>query len=361
MRYNKVCLESFGLTLPEEIVTTRQIERSLAPLYERLKLPEGRLELMTGIRQRRFWAPGTLPSDKSAVSAQRAIDAAGIERRDIGALIHASVCRDHLEPATAARVHHLLGLPQECLLFDVSNACLGILNGMVLLANMIELGQIRAGLVVGTECGRDLVDESITRKSSKESFASLTIGSGSCAVLLVDRQRSRTDNRLLAAVAQANTLHHRLCHSTAGDEGADGTRPLMQTDSETLMREGVATGAATFEQFLVETDWTREEIDKTFCHQVGVAHRRLMFESLGLPVAKDFATVELLGNTGSVAVPISMAMGLEADHVARGDHVAMMGIGSGINCLMLAAQWQRSLIGGERGLFDSERVSAVTG
>ena len=370
MRYSKVCLESFGYALPEEMVTTRQIEQSLAPLYGRLGLPEGRLELMTGIRERRFWAPGTLPSDKSAVSAQRAIDAAGIERRDIGALIHASVCRDHLEPATAARVHHLLGLPQECLLFDVSNACLGILNGMVLVANMIELGQIRAGLVVGTECGRDLVentietlnrDTAITRDQVKLAVASLTIGSGSCAVLLVDRQRSRTDNRLLAAVAQANTLHHRLCHSTAGDDGADGTRPLMQTDSETLMREGVATGAATFEQFLVETDWTREEIDKTFCHQVGVAHRRLMFESLGLPVAKDFATVELLGNTGSVAVPISMAMGLEADHVARGDHVAMMGIGSGINCLMLAAQWQRSLIGGERGLFDSERVSAVTG
>ena len=130
MRYDTVCLESFGYALPEEMVTTRQIERALAPLYERIGLPEGRLELMTGSRERRFWAPGTLPSDKSAVSAQRAIDAAGIDKRVVGALIHASVCRDHLEPATAARVHHLLGLPQECLLFDVSNACLGILNGI---------------------------------------------------------------------------------------------------------------------------------------------------------------------------------------------------------------------------------------
>jgi 3-oxoacyl-[acyl-carrier-protein] synthase-3 len=368
MRYDKVCLESFGYALPEEIVTTLQIERALAPLYERIGLPEGRLELMTGIRERRFWKPGTRPSEKSAVSAQRAIDAAGIDKRDIGALIHASVCRDHLEPATAARVHHLLGLPQECLLFDVSNACLGILNGMMLVANMIELGQIRAGLVVGTESGRDLVentietlnrDTSITRNQVKLAVASLTIGSASCAVLLVDRRLSQTNNRLLAAVAQTNTDHHELCHSTAGDDGAGGTRPLMQTDSETMMHAGVATGAATFEQFLMETDWTRDEIDKTFCHQVGVAHRRLMFDSLGLDLDNDFPTIETLGNTGSVALPISMAMGLEAGHVERDEQIAMMGIGSGINCLMLAARWQRSLVGGERGLFDSKQMAAV--
>ena len=54
MRYQNVCLESVGATLPDEIVTTAEIERRLAPLYERLRLPEGRLELMSGIRERRF-------------------------------------------------------------------------------------------------------------------------------------------------------------------------------------------------------------------------------------------------------------------------------------------------------------------
>ena len=179
--------------------------------------------------------------------------------------------------------------------------------------------------------------------------------------MLVNRELSKTNNRLLGAVAQTNTDHHELCHSTAGDDGVDGTRPLMQTDSETMMHAGIATGAATFEQFLMETDWTREAIDKTFCHQVGVAHRRLMFESLGLEVDRDFATIETLGNTGSVALPISMALGLEAGHVERDEQIAMLGIGSGINCLMLAARWQRSLVGGEGGLFDSQQMAAVTG
>ena len=55
MRYQNVCIESFGYTLPEEIVTSDEIERRLQPLYQRLRLPEGRLELMTGIAERRFW------------------------------------------------------------------------------------------------------------------------------------------------------------------------------------------------------------------------------------------------------------------------------------------------------------------
>ena len=101
MRFQNVCIEAFGYTLPDEVVTSEEIERQLEPVYRRLKLPAGRLELMTGIRERRFWPRETLPSGPSTTSAERAIAVAGIDRREIGALVHASVCRDHLEPATA--------------------------------------------------------------------------------------------------------------------------------------------------------------------------------------------------------------------------------------------------------------------
>ena len=65
MQYKNVCLEAFGYVLPDEVISSSQIETWLAPLYQRLRLPEGRLELMTGIRERRFWPAGMLPSEKS--------------------------------------------------------------------------------------------------------------------------------------------------------------------------------------------------------------------------------------------------------------------------------------------------------
>jgi len=357
MHYQNVALESFGYTLPDDVVTSTEIEARLAPLYERLRLPEGRLELMTGIRQRRFWSPGTLPSTKSIESAERAIAAAGIDRAQIGALVHGSVCRDFLEPATACRVHHALGLSEQCVIYDVSNACLGLVNGLLQVANMIELGQIRAGLVVGSEGGRELVentiealnrDTSLGRADIKPAVASLTIGSASCALLLTDRELSRTGNRLTAALARANTHHHQLCHSRGSDEAAaDGMRPLMDTDSERLMQEGIATGEVTFRQFLLECGWNVDQIDKSVCHQVGLAHRKLLLESLGLASAIDYTTVEWLGNTGAAALPVTMALAAQRGHLTAGDRVALLGIGSGINCVMLSVHWQQALVGGE--------------
>jgi acyl-CoA:acyl-CoA alkyltransferase len=344
MNYRRVCIESFGYTLPDEVVTTAELERRLAPVYERLRLPEGRLELMTGIRERRFFPERTRPSSVSIESARRAIVASGIDLRQFGALVHGSVCRDFLEPATACRVHHGLGLPPECMIYDVSNACLGLLTGIVQLANMIELGQIRAGVVVGSECGRELVENTIallngntalTRESIKPYIASLTIGSASAAIVLCDEELSQTGNRLTTAMVQCDTTQHELCQS-------QGLESVMQTDSEELMRQGVAAGVATFERFLAAAGWEPSEINRTFCHQVGTAHRKMMLEALGLDPANDFATLETLGNTGAVALPVTMALGIESGRLRPNDRVAMLGIGSGINCLMLGVEWQKS-------------------
>ena len=361
MKYKNVCIESIGFTLPSESWTSAEIESKLASLYERLRLPEGRLELMTGIQARRFFPGDVMPSDISVVSCQSALDVAGIDRREVGALIHGSVCRDFLEPATSCSVHHRLKLNDQCVVYDTSNACLGIINGMIQAANMIELGQIQSALIVGTENGRQLVentietlnaDRSMNRKQIKLVVASLTIGSASAAVLLTHRDVSRTGNSLLGASSVANTVFHDLCHS-GQDEAGDAMRPLMTTDSERLMHEGVKTGMENFEKFLVEMDWERDQIDRTFCHQVGGAHRKLMLESLDLPLEKDFATFPWLGNTGSAALPVTLALGMQNRTSTVAERIALLGIGSGINCLMVGANWQKSQIQGK--VFGSDR------
>ncbi|HEY1784737.1 MAG TPA: 3-oxoacyl-[acyl-carrier-protein] synthase III C-terminal domain-containing protein, partial [Pirellulales bacterium] len=137
---------------------------------------------------------------------------------------------------------------------------------------------------------------------------------------------------------------HGLCHSGRDESVAGDMRPLMDTDSERLMLEGIRMGQETFGDFQQELNWSAADIDKTFCHQVGSTHRKLMFEALGLDLAIDFPTVEMLGNTGSVALPMAMALGIEQGHLVKDDHVALLGIGSGINVLMLAVDWQRSCI-----------------
>lgn len=365
LRYENVCIESLGYDLPTEIVSTDELERRLTPIYERLRLPTGRLELMTGIRERRFFPGDMPPSEASVRSGRRALEAAGLKASCVGALIHGSVCRDFLEPATACGVHRELGLPNECVIYDVSNACLGILNGILQAADLIELGRIDAALVVGTENGRHLVENTVeslnaatalTREDIKLSIASLTIGAASAAVLLTHRSISKTQNRLLGGAVWADTAHHELCRSGRDEAKADGVRPLMSTDSEALLQGGVSAASAAYGRFLETLGWKHDELQKTVCHQVGVAHKKLIFQKLGLEPAMDFSTFEFLGNTGSAALPITAAMGAERGHLQAGDRTALLGIGSGINVVMLGAEWQPTPVRG--GMVDGELWAA---
>lgn len=343
MKYNRVAIKAFGYELPPNRVTSAELEERLAPVYERLKLPVGRLELMSGIHERRFWDNGTRPSAAAAMAGRKALAGSALGAGDIDCLIFTSVCRDMIEPASAAFVHHELGLKEDCLIFDLSNACLGFLNGMLALANMIELGQVKNGLLVSGETAEDLVnstiaallaDESLTRKAIKSSFASLTIGSGAVALVMSKVSESGAGHRLLGGAGRANTAHNDLCR---GGSQAGGT--LMATDSEELLRRGVETAEMVWHDFQRELAWQPGDVDRFFCHQVGRAHARLLMDTLGLDAAKNFETLEKLGNVGSVSAPITMAMAIDQGVLAAGDRAALLGIGSGINCLMLGVEW----------------------
>ena len=349
MKFQYVRLHGFGYELPPNVITSDAIEERLAPVYGKLKLPKGRLELMSGIKERRFWDKGTRPSDAAVLAGQKALAASGLPASELGCLIFTSVSRDMMEPATASFVHNQLGLPEQCLVFDISNACLGFLDGMLFLANMIELGQVKCGLLVAGETAEDLLestiknlaaDNSLTRKTIKYSFASLTIGSGAVALVMTHEKYSRGMQKFIGGAYRANTRHSELCQG--GQTSASASRHasiLMATDSEELMKRGIETAKNTWHDFLEDLGWLGTDIDVFFCHQVGQAHARLLFERLGLAPGKNFETLSFMGNTGSVSAPITMAMGIEQGVFKKGQRAALLGIGSGINCLMLGVEW----------------------
>ncbi|MEX0585758.1 MAG: 3-oxoacyl-[acyl-carrier-protein] synthase III C-terminal domain-containing protein, partial [Pirellulales bacterium] len=215
--------------------------------------------------------------------------------------------------------------------------------------DMIELGRIRAGIVVGTEIATPLLegtierllsDSSITRKDVKYEFASLTIGSASAAVVLCDRSLSRSGHRLLGGLFRAETESHTLCAGGVDASSGGGQHLRMSTDSEALMHAGVALAESSWPDFLQTLEWSPDSVRKVVTHQVGRAHRKLLLERLGIPPEADFSTVEFLGNTGAAALPLAAALAGEQGHFAPGDRVALLGIGSGLNVLMLGIEWQ---------------------
>jgi 3-oxoacyl-[acyl-carrier-protein] synthase III len=343
MRFERVRLESVAAALPEETWTSAQLEERLRPLYERLRLPFGRLELMTGIRERRMWPAQTRPSEASAAAGRAVLARSGLQAGQVDLFIHAAVCRDMLEPATASFAHHRIGLPASAQIFDVSNACLGFANAVTVAAGLIDAGQVRCALIATGETGRPLVEHTLglllgrplSRNEIKPYFANLTIGSGAAAAILCHESLAPRGHRLVAGVARAATRHSALCQ---GDTyGAEAF--AMQTDSEQLLLAGVELAKETWAAFKAETGWSEGSIGRFVGHQVGSVHRRAVFEALGLDLAKDFSTFETLGNMGSASLPATLAAAADAGALRAGDQVALFGIGSGLNCLMLGVEW----------------------
>jgi 3-oxoacyl-[acyl-carrier-protein] synthase-3 len=349
MRWSRVCVEALAHVLPAERARPRDLEQRLLPFYERFHMRPGQVEALSGVEERRFWPAGP-PAPKmahcAARAAKEALEAAALDPADVGALVYGGVCRDDLEPATACAVADAVGVRGDGMLFDVSAACLGVLSGMVLVADMIELGRIRAGLVVSAESAREIADDTIERmlaESSLETFrrcvASLTGGSAAVAVLLTAAEASYSGHRLLGGVAQAAPEHHRIAR-WGSREGPLGRTPwTMETDAVAVLQAGVPLGRRSWERFLGTLDWEAAAVDKVVMHQVGAAHQAAILEALGIPKEKEFSTFRTLGNTGTCALPMTASIAEKEGFFAKGDRVGLLGIGTGLNTLMLGLDW----------------------
>ncbi len=346
MKYSRVIIESLGYELAPIVVTSEELEEQLAPAYEKLHISPGQLEVLTGVVERRWWEPGFPVAEGAIRAGRKALQRSAVDGKDLEVLIYAGVCREQFEPATACRVAAGLGVNESAAVYDVSNACLGVLNGMGEIANRIELGQIRAGIVVTCETARDIVNtiiDNLRTSPSMDRFrlslATLTGGSGAAAVLLTDGSFGNdSGTRLLGGVTQTAPEHHDLCRWGWGDS-PNGFRPFMSTDSVGVLKYGVALGRKTWDAFLQRMGWSLQDVDKVICHQVGAPHRETILKTLGLSEDQDFSTYEFLGNMGTVSLPLTAALASERDFLQGGDEVGFLGIGSGLNCLMLGVQW----------------------
>jgi 3-oxoacyl-[acyl-carrier-protein] synthase-3 len=346
-KFERVYLTSLGYELGPVVVTSAELEERLAPVYGRLNLQPGQLEAWTGICERRWWQPGFQLSTGAIAAGRKALRKASVEPADIGVLIYAGVCRENFEPATACAVADGLGIRGSAFAYDLSNACLGVLNGMIEVANRIELGQIRAGLVVSCETAREINEialDHLLRGVDMEQFArtiaTFTGGSGAVAVLLTDGSfTGAPGHRLLGGVSETAPEHHRLCRW--GLEPAVGGRQeqFMSTDSVAVLKHGVQLGARTWSLFLKHMGWQAAELDRVVCHQVGSGHQEAILKTLQIPKGKVFVTYRFLGNMGTAALPVTAAIAEERGILKAGQRTAFLGIGSGLTCLMVGLEW----------------------
>ena len=113
----------------------------------------------------------------------------------------------------------------------------------------------------------------------------------------------------------------------------------MRTDTRILLSEGLKLASKTFNAARIALGWVASELDQFVIHQVSKVHTDSLVNLLGLDPDKVHAIYPEMGNIGPASVPIVLAKAAELGRIKRGDRVALLGIGSGLNCAMAEIIW----------------------
>src|SRR4051812_29901431 len=132
-----------GSALPEKRLTNDDLSRMVETNDEWIVQ-------RTGIRERRIASPGESTATLGTAAARRAIEAAGLEPKDIELIVCGTITPEMVFPSTACFIGADLGLPGVPA-FDMSAACSGFIYSLVTGANFVRAGQYRNVLVIGAE------------------------------------------------------------------------------------------------------------------------------------------------------------------------------------------------------------------
>lgn len=334
-RHTNVALLGLAEVVAPIEVTSESFDARLSGTLERLGLPENLLQRVAGVYARRNWDTPTDFMEGAAEAGRKVLANTGIDPADIGLMINTSVTRESLEPSVAVTVHNGIGLQPQAMNFDVTNACLGFVNGMTIAATMIDSGAISYALVVAGEDASRVQEATIdrlnrpdiTREEYLEEFASLTLGSGAVAAVLGRADEHPEGHRILGGVTRAATWNHALC---VGDHNG------MFTDTKGLLENGMELVTAAWEEAHAD-GWNWQNMDRYVMHQVSNIHTNSIAKAAELDMDRIPKSYPELGNVGPASLPITLAR--EVDTLEKGDRILCMGVGSGLNTAMMEILW----------------------
>ncbi|MBS7457453.1 3-oxoacyl-ACP synthase III [Coralloluteibacterium stylophorae] len=319
-------------------LSSDEINARLKPTLERLGIKTDVLQDVAGIHARRLWDDDVLASDAATLAAVKALADAGIDPDRVGLLVNTSVSRDYLEPSTASIVAGNLKLSETCQNFDLANACLAFINGMDVASRMIDRGEIDYALIVDGETANlayektleRLASENATAEQFRNELATLTLGCGAAAMVLARAELAPGAPRYKGGVTRSATEWNGLCR---------GNLDRMVTDTRLLLIEGLKLAQKTFVAAKSALGWAVDELDEFVIHQVSRAHTKAFVDAFGIDPKKVMTIFGEHGNIGPASVPIVLSKLREMGRLKKGNRVALLGIGSGLNCTMAEVEW----------------------
>jgi len=324
--------ESLGLALPEHRLSTEALLSSC------VHHPNIDLERLTGVRERRVCNEGEDSRSLAIAAARDCLAHSGHRAEEIEMLVSASISKysgglhHRLEPTMALDVARAIGA-QPGRVFDLSNACAGMLSSIFVLNDFIRRGAIRCGMAVSGECisnlGTNAAKQIRTIMSSQ--LASLTLGDAGVAAIVERAPAGKEKEGITFAGFTTLAEHSRLCIGVPSKVGPGAS---MFTDARTIHKVAVQDAPALLAEALRESGLTFGQVDWLIPHQTSSRAIRKgakeISERLGFSPKHIVDNIAERGNTASTTHFVALYEYLEAGRFAKGDEVLLLSFASGL-------------------------------
>ncbi|WP_088346161.1 MULTISPECIES: beta-ketoacyl-ACP synthase III [Rhodomicrobium] len=314
-----------GSYLPEKVLTNADMSRIVDTTDEWI------LE-RTGIRERHIAADGELTSDLGIAAANRALEVAGVDAKDIDLIVLATSTPDNTFPATAVTIQAALGITQGAA-FDLQAVCSGFVYALATADNFVKAGQFRRALVIGAETFSRILDW-------EDRTTCVLFGDGAGAVVIEGARATGAPNErgIIGSVLRSDGRYRDLLYVDGGPSSTKTVGHLRMQGKE-VFRFAVGAISGVIEETLRQHELDASEIDWFVPHQ---ANKRILdgtAKKLGISPEKIVMTLEKHGNTSAASIPLALDTARLDGRLHQGNLVLMEAMGGGFTWGSVLARW----------------------
>jgi 3-oxoacyl-[acyl-carrier-protein] synthase-3 len=282
----------------------------------------------TGIRERRIAQPEEATSDMAFRAARRALEAAGLQPKDLDMIVVGTITPDMQMPACAAFLQHKLGIT-DVPAFDVSAACAGFVYALSIGDQFIRSGMHKHVLVVGAELLSRILDW-------EDRTTCVLFGDGAGAAVLGP---AGEDGRgvLSTKLYTDSTLLESLCIRAGGSkeritpESLEKKRDKVFMNGADIFKVAVKNLTRASASALTDAALGPSEVRWVVPHQANMRIISQVAQRLDIPLDRFVLNIDRYGNTSSASIPIALDEAVRDGRIQPNDTVLMCALGGGIS------------------------------
>jgi 3-oxoacyl-[acyl-carrier-protein] synthase-3 len=329
----RTAFAALGTCTPDRVVTNQELTGFMETSDEWITQ-------RTGIRERRWVAPGQGNSDMALEATRRALDGAGWKAGDIEAIVYATLSTDHMFPGDGCFLNAKLGLPGVPAL-DVRNQCSGFLYGLSVADAWIRTGMFRRVLLVGSEVhstGLDL--------STRGRDVAVIFGDGAGAALL--EATDEPDRGVLSCHLHADGRFAKdlwtdkpgsLYHPRIPKDMGDSAEVFPRMEGQKVFKNAIVRMPEVVREALEKNGLSPKDLKVLIPHQANLRISEMVQRSLELRDDQVFNNIQKYGNTTAASIPIALAEAVQERGVKRGDLVGLCAFGAGFTWASALIRW----------------------